>query len=312
MILSASRRTDLPCAHAEWLCARFRAGETLVRNPMNPRRVSRVSLRREDVDGIVFWSKNPRPLMARLDAFDGYAYYFQFTLNGYGPEIEPNLPGVAERLATFRALSGKIGPERVLWRYDPILLSRVHSEAWHAGLLRAAGRGAARLYPARDDQLSGHLCPQPEPSASGGRGRAGRRDHAPLLAAKIARTARANGMEPCACAEPTDFGGCGVARARCVDAELLGRIGGIPLRAPRDPNQRAECGCAVSVDLGAYNTCPNGCVYCYANFSPSLLRERLARRNDASPLLCDALSEGDCVTERKRASLREGQLRMEW
>ena len=98
------------------------------------------------------------------------------------------------------------------------------------------------------------------------------------LAAKIARTARANGMEPCACAEPTDFGGCGVARARCVDAELLGRIGGIPLRAPRDPNQRAECGCAVSVDLGAYNTCPNGCVYCYANFSPSLLRERLDRR----------------------------------
>ena len=119
------------------------------------------------------------------------------------------------------------------------------------------------------------------------------------LAAKIARTARANGMEPCACAEPTDFGGCGVARARCVDAELLGRIGGIPLRAPRDPNQRAECGCAVSVDLGAYNTCPNGCVYCYANFSPSLLRERLARRNDASPLLCDALSEGDCVTEQE-------------
>ena len=311
MILSASRRTDLPCAHAEWLCARFRAGETLVRNPMNPRRVSRVSLRREDVDGIVFWSKNPRPLMARLDAFDGYAYYFQFTLNGYGPEIEPNLPGVAERLATFRALSGKIGPERVLWRYDPSLLSRVHSEAWHEdcfGRLAEALRGCTRratisfldIYARNRSRLL-------QAGAAAPDGETMRR-----LAAKIARTARANGMEPCACAEPTDFGGCGVARARCVDAELLGRIGGIPLRAPRDPNQRAECGCAVSVDLGAYNTCPNGCVYCYANFSPSLLRERLARRNDASPLLCDALSEGDCVTERKRASLREGQLRMEW
>ena len=311
MILSASRRTDLPCAHAEWLCARFRAGETLVRNPMNPRRVSRVSLRREDVDGIVFWSKNPRPLMARLDAFGGYAYYFQFTLNGYGPEIEPNLPGVAERLATFRALSGKIGPERVLWRYDPILLSRVHSEAWHEacfGRLAEALRGYTRratisfldIYARNRSRLL-------QAGAAAPDGETMRR-----LAAKIARTARANGMEPCACAEPTDFGGCGVARAHCVDAELLGRIGGIPLRAPRDPNQRAECGCAVSVDLGAYNTCPNGCVYCYANFSPSLLRERLNRWNDASPLLCDALSEGDCVTERKRASLREGQLRMEW
>lgn len=311
MILSASRRTDLPCAHAEWLCARFRAGETLVRNPMNPRRVSRVSLRREDVDGIVFWSKNPRPLMARLDAFDGYAYYFQFTLNGYGPEIEPNLPGVAERLATFRALSGKIGPERVLWRYDPILLSRVHSEAWHEdcfGRLAEALRGCTQratisfldIYARNRSRLlqAGAAAPDGETMHR--------------LAAKIARTARANGMEPCACAEATDFGGCGVARARCVDAELLGRIGGIPLRAPRDPNQRAECGCAVSVDLGTYNTCPNGCVYCYANFSPSLLRERLNRRNDASPLLCDALSEGDCVTERKCASLREGQLRMEW
>ena len=311
MILSASRRTDLPCAHAEWLCARFRAGEALVRNPMNPRRVSRVSLRREDVDGIVFWSKDPRPLIAHLDAFDGYAYYFQFTLNGYGPEVEPNLPGVAERVATFRALSEKIGPERVLWRYDPILLSCVHSEAWHEdcfGRLAEALRGYTRratisfldIYARNRNRLlqAGAAAPDGETMR--------------CLAAKIARMARANGMEPCACAEPADFSGCGVARARCVDAELLGRIGGIPLRAPRDPNQRAECGCAVSVDIGAYNTCPNGCVYCYANFSPSLLRERLTRRNDASPLLCDALSEGDCVTERKRASLREGQLRMEW
>ena len=311
MILSASRRTDLPCAHAEWLCARFRAGEALVRNPMNPRRVSRVSLRREDVDGIVFWSKDPRPLIAHLDAFDGYAYYFQFTLNGYGPEVEPNLPGVAERVATFRALSEKIGPERVLWRYDPILLSCVHSEAWHEdcfGRLAEALRGYTRratisfldIYARNRNRLL-------QAGAAAPDGETMRR-----LAAKIARMARANGMEPCACAEPADFSGCGVARARCVDAELLGRIGGIPLRAPRDPNQRAECGCAVSVDIGAYNTCPNGCVYCYANFSPSLLRERLTRRNDASPLLCDALSEGDCVTERKRAPLREGQLRMEW
>ena len=159
MILSASRRTDLPCAHAEWLCARFRAGEALVRNPMNPRRVSRVSLRREDVDGIVFWSKNPRPLMARLDAFDGYAYYFQFTLNGYGPEIEPNLPGVAERLATFRALAEKIGPERVLWRYDPILLSRVHPG-------RRLAHHSIRSCPSRSDAHFRSVTQSPSLSAS--------------------------------------------------------------------------------------------------------------------------------------------------
>jgi hypothetical protein len=123
MIISASRRTDLPAAHADWLVNRSREGFVLVRNPMNPRQVSRVSLAREDVDGIVFWTKNPEPLMGRLDAFEGIPYYFQYTLTGYGQDAEANLPSVEARLDSFKRLSEKLGPERVLWRYDPVVLS---------------------------------------------------------------------------------------------------------------------------------------------------------------------------------------------
>jgi len=132
------------------------------------------------------------------------------------------------------------------------------------------------------------------------------------LARRLSDIARENGMETAACCEAIDFSDCGVGRAKCVDAELLGRIGGVPLRAVKDPNQREHCGCAPSVDIGAYNTCPNGCAYCYANYSPALLRANLTQCDAVSPLLCGRLADGDVVRERRMPSMRERQIRMEF
>lgn len=132
MIISASRRTDIPAYFSEWFLNRIEAQYAYVRNPMNIRQVSSISLSPELVDCIVFWSKNPRPLMDRSEQLHNYMYYFQFTLNAYGKEIEQNLPTLDERINTFQVLSEKIGRQRVIWRYDPVLLNDRYTISWHA------------------------------------------------------------------------------------------------------------------------------------------------------------------------------------
>lgn len=131
MIISASRRTDIPAFYAPWFLNRLGEGHVLVPNPFNPRSVSRVSLRPDAVDCIVFWTKNPAPMLPRLGELNGFKYYFQFTLNPYGKDIERNLPSIEERIETFRKLSEMIGKERVVWRYDPILINETYDTRFH-------------------------------------------------------------------------------------------------------------------------------------------------------------------------------------
>ena len=132
MIISASRRTDIPSHYADWFYNRIKEGYVCVRNPMNVHQISRIPLSPDVIDGIVFWTKNPRPMMDRLDLLRDYMYYFQFTINSYGQDIEANIPSKNDIIIpTFRELSDMIGCERVIWRYDPILLTKKYSIDYH-------------------------------------------------------------------------------------------------------------------------------------------------------------------------------------
>ena len=124
MIISASRRTDIPSFYSEWLFNRLKEGYVCVRNPMNIHQISQISLSPDVVDGIVFWTKNPTPMLERIHELDNYTYYFQFTLNSYGKDIEKNVPSKNDVIIpTFKKLSSIIGKERIVWRYDPILIN---------------------------------------------------------------------------------------------------------------------------------------------------------------------------------------------
>ena len=144
MIISASRRTDIPAYYSEWFFNRLNQGYALVRNPFNGRQFSKIDLRPENIDGIVFWSKNPIPMLNKLDRLDGLAYYFQFTLNPYGADIEPNLPEKERLIEAFKELSGKAGRQRVVWRYDPIIFNACYTPEFH---MRAFRELALRLAP---------------------------------------------------------------------------------------------------------------------------------------------------------------------
>lgn len=131
MILSVSRRTDIPAFYSDWFYNRIKEGYVLVRNPFNAHQVSRIKLSPEVIDCIVFWPKNPRAMMSRLSELKGYNYYFQFTLTSYDNTIEVNVPQKKYIIDTFIELSNMIGKDRIIWRYDPILLTDRYDKQYH-------------------------------------------------------------------------------------------------------------------------------------------------------------------------------------
>lgn len=298
MIISASRRTDIPAHYADWFLKRLKEGYALVRNPVNPRQVSRVNLMPEAVEGIVLWTKNPAPLLGRLESLKPYAHYFQFTLNAYGEDIEPGVPDLAARIDTFRALSDAVGKQRVVWRYDPVLLSPAYTVDHH---LRGFEHIAKSIAGYAERCVISFLDFYPKISA------ASRTlgfipvsdEQLRRVAEKLAGIAFSYGFMVDACAEPANLSDLGIGRARCVDDRLLSRIAGRPIIVPKDKNQRPACNCAASVDIGAYDTCPNGCRYCYANRSARAVAERRRAYDVSAPLLCSRLNEKDKVTERR-------------
>ena len=308
MIISASRRTDIPTYYTEWFFNRLREGYVLVRNPMNARQISRISLSPEAVDGIVFWTKNPVPMLSRLGELEPYPYYFQFTLTAYGRDVEPNLPGKnGVLIPAFQELSRMAGRERVVWRYDPIFLSDRYTVEYHCRYFRvlAAKLGeytekctASFLDFYRSTARNMRSLRIREMTAAQQREMMGR----------FSEIAGEYGLYIDTCSEAISLEDLGISHASCVDRERLERIGGYRLKAGRDRNQRKECGCAASVDIGAYDTCGNGCLYCYATDSPPRAAERVRAHRPDSPILFGTVGPEDVIREREAVSLREQQL----
>lgn len=305
MILSVSRRTDIPACYTPWFMNRLREGSVMVRNPMNPRQVSRIALTRDVVDCIVFWTKNPLPLMPYLTEIEamGYPFVMQMTLTGYGPDAETNLPPVAERIDAFRAIADHIGADRMVWRYDPILLSGVYSVDWHAynfaSLARALADCTQRCVLSFLD-----LYPKIRSRLNAGGFRPCTAEEMRAVAARVAPAAADHGIRLQTCAEKIDLEEFGVCHGACIDGRFISSILGFPLDVRRDGNQRDGCGCVASIDVGEYNTCLNGCAYCYANHSADAVVRHAAMHEVDSPLLIGRLSADDRVTDRAVVSLR--------
>ena len=308
MIISASRRTDIPTYYSEWFFNRLREGYVLVRNPMNARQISRISLSPEAVDGIVFWTKNPVPMLSRLGELEPYPYYFQFTLTAYGRDVEPNLPGKnGVLIPAFQELSRMAGRERVVWRYDPIFLSDRYTVEYHCRYFRVL---AAKLGEYTEKCTVSFL------DFYRSTARNMRSLHIREMTAaqqremmeRFSEIAGEYGLYIDTCSEAISLEDLGVSHASCVDRERLERIGGYRLKAGRGRNQRKECGCAASVDIGAYDTCGNGCLYCYATDSPPRAAERVRAHRPDSPILFGTVGPEDVIREREAVSLREQQL----
>lgn len=305
MIVSVSRRTDIPCCYADWFMARIRAGYVLTRNPMNHAQLSRIPLTPDVADCIVFWTKDAYNIMPHLHELDGlgYRYYFQFTLTPYDRTIETNLRPKEDIERTFAMLSQRIGRDRVLWRYDPVLLCDSIDVAWHkAQFVRMCNALAAHT----DTVTISFLDRYAKMRASALRAPDEAEQHE--LAAFFARTAYAHGLRIAACCEAQELAQYSIERASCIDRARVEHIIGQPLRAGADKHQRTGCGCCESVDIGAYHTCVNGCTYCYATASREAAYIRYAAHSPHDELLCGSVAPGEKVTERAYTSSVQTQL----
>lgn len=307
MILSASRRTDIPAFYSDWLMERLKAGYVLVRNPMNHAQISRITLSPDIVDCIVFWTKDPQNMLDKLPVLDkmGYRYYFQFTLTPYDKTIEKNLRDQTEIESTFIELSRDIGSERVIWRYDPIILNHQIDIAFHKEQFE---RLCEKLYPYTKTviisfvdmyhKLKTNLIHEITI------------DEMIELSAFIGQTAAKYDLTARACCEAFDFTLYGIQQSHCIDAQLIERICGGALDIKQDKFQRANCGCVQSIDIGAYNTCVNGCVYCYANHSLSNAVKNYQQHDSQNELLMGTISNDTKIIERKVSSNIDGQIKL--
>lgn len=309
MIVSASRRTDIPAFYSSWFFNRIKEGYVLVPNPFDVHRISRINLSPAVVDCIVFWTKNPAPMLDNLELLKDYKFYFQFTLNPYGSELENNLPRFRKRIELFKRLADKIGREKVIWRYDPILTNEVYTVSFH----REKFAETAELLKEHTEKCMlgfidhyRHIRPA-----------VGKFNIRPLLPEEIRQMAvsfretmdayPAIALETCT--SKVDLSALGISTGLCVDNKLVEKITGYSIIARKDKNQRSICACVESIDIGTYETCLNGCIYCYAirgNYATA--RRNSGKHDKTSPLLIGRLNEGDIVKEREVKSLRTDQL----
>lgn len=308
MILSVSRRTDIPAFYSEWFFNRLRDGFIDVRNPMNIHQVSRVKLTPDVIDCIVFWTKNPKAMLARLDELKDYNYYFQFTLNPYDRKIESIVPKKNEIILAFKELSSKIGNNRVIWRYDPILITDAIDVNYHiqyfeelakrlAGFTKRCVISFVDLY--KKTSTNTKYLNMREPNE----------DEMFAIAEAFSKIANNFGLEIVTCAENIDLQEFGIEHGHCIDPILIEEICGYNIDTRKDKNQRKECGCIESIDIGAYNTCCHGCAYCYANFNNDKVRLQSSRHIKTSSLLTGELqNDDDVVKERKVCSLKSDSL----
>ncbi|WP_083523399.1 DUF1848 domain-containing protein [Methanofollis ethanolicus] len=299
MIISASRATDIPAFYNEWLMNRLRAGYAVWTNPFNRNFSRKVSFEKTRV--FVFWTKDPAPLMPCLDEIErmGYHYYVQYTLNDDEREgLEPGLPPLDERVETFRALAKRVGKERVIWRFDPLLLS----DDLTVERLLARVKGVGDRVHASTERLVFSFADIDAYRAVrrrlGGSYREFRPEEMRAFAEGLAALNRDWGLALATCAEEMDLSAYEVAKNRCIDARLLRRLfpedkeltaflgpppqrdlfGGIvPTKSLKDRGQRESCGCIRSKDIGAYSTCPHLCLSCYANSAEGAVRRNYER-----------------------------------
>ncbi|MDR0466329.1 MAG: DUF1848 domain-containing protein [Deltaproteobacteria bacterium] len=291
LVISASRATDIPAFHAKWFMNRVRAGHCLWENPFNAKQQQYVSF--EKCKAFVFWSKNPAALIPFLPEIEarGRQFYFQYTLNDYEQEgLEPRLPSLRQRLKAFAKLAERIGKHRVIWRFDPIIMSNTLTVET---VLQKIQRIAEAVSPYTEKLVFSFVDWYGKSEKSLKKIDASLRpptqEETLRLAAGIVavNAALPASLRLATCAEDIDLAAFGIAKNHCVDAKLLLELcpddqdmvrfygpkkkqaGLLPMAdaMKKDTGQRLACGCAPSKDIGGYDSCMHLCAYCYANQS---------------------------------------------
>lgn len=289
MIVSASYRTDIPAFYAQWFLNRLEAGYARTTNPFGGQ-VSTVPLAVDAVDGFVFWTRNLEPFFGALDVVSGknMPFVVQYTVTGYPRPLDAATIDPERAMGHLQTVAAAFGPGVAVWRYDPIVFSSLTPPAWHRenfrricvamkGMVDEVVVSCAQIYrkTARNMAVAARVTDFEWWDPPAGEKRA--------LLANLADIADAHGLRLTLCDQP-ELRGEGIGEARCIDAERLSRVADRPITVPKRPH-RKTCGCWASRDIGAYDSCPHGCAYCYAVNSRQAAKRRFQSHDPLSEFL---------------------------
>ena len=305
MIINTGQRTDIPAFYSDWFANRLKEGYVCVRNPYNPKQVSRYRLDPDVVDVIGFCTKNPAPMFKYMDLLKDYGQYWFVTLTSYGRDIEPNVPDKHKLIEDFKKLSDIVGTNRVGWRYDPIFISDRYTEEYH---INAFKQIAEALDGFTKTVVISFIDLYPKVRKNFPEAKEVTKDQRFRMGKKIIEIAAAHEMIVKPCAEGDELAKFGADCSGCMTITDYERAIGQRLNAPKKKGAREECACYLSCDIGAYNTCKHLCRYCYANAEPEVVMAQSSLHDPTSPFLIGNYQPDDIINDVLQKSWIDGQM----
>ena len=310
MIINTGQRTDIPAYYTEWFMNRIREGFVLVRNPFNPVMVSRYELNPKVVDCISFCSKNPAPILPYLPELKAkFKLYFHVTITPYGKDIEPHVPDKNEVMKSYIGLSKSIGLEAVSWRYDPVFITDKYDISFHKEKFAYM---AEMLSGYTDNCVVSFIDLYEKTLRNFGGVRKVTEGEQNELAEHFANIGKKYGIKIRGCCEKQELSRFGWDMSGCATKRVLERALGETLESPAGEGKaRPECSCLIGHDIGAYNSCGHGCLYCYANYDKKIVEENMKQHDPKSPLLIGHINPEDEIKQAKQVRYGHGQMKLE-
>ena len=300
MIINTGSRTDTVQYYSEWLLKRFQEGFVYSRNPLFLNKVTKYELNPEVVDCVIFCSKNYEPILERLhEITDRFNTYFYYTITAYGKDIEPNVPSIEDSIETLIKLSEIVGAKRIAWRYDPILLTEKYTKNRHYETFDYMSEKLSpyidrcifsfvEMYKKLKTNMPEIILLTPEDKDE--------------IAKNIGLIAKKNKILLQTCATLENYEKYNIIQSGCITAEILGTANGVTFSNIKHSGNRKGCRCMENRNIGDYDTCPNGCKYCYANQNPQIARKNYEKHNIDSPLILGGLNPTDEISQSSQRS----------
>lgn len=306
MIIHTGNRTDIPAFYSEWFANRLKAGFALVRNPYNPKAVTRFRLTPDVVDIIAFCTKNPGPMIPYMDLLKPFGQYWYVTITPYGKDIEPNVPDKLQVMEDFKRLSNIVGVDSIGWRYDPIFVDENHSISWHIAEFEKMAKNLAEY---TKNCVISFIDIYKKVERNFPEVREVLREDRITLGKECIRIAGECGMVVRPCAEGTDLAKYGADCSGCMTQEVFETALHKRLKVPKGTGtqRKGACTCILGSDIGAYDTCGHLCKYCYANTDARLVKENMKHHNPLSPFLLGELMPDDIIRDAQQETWIDDQ-----
>jgi len=308
MIINTGCRTDIPAYFSEWFYNRINDGYVLTRNPYYPEQVMKYRLKPDIVDCLSFCTKNPEPMLERLDEIDAFRQFWFVTITPYGKEIEPSVPDKEVVMESFKKLSKKVGLNAIGWRYDPIFITDRYSVEYH---INSFEKMAKNLTNYTDNCVISFIDLYGKTKRNFSGVKEVTHEERIALGKAFVNIGQTYGITIRTCCEGNELKEYGVDVSGCMTQPIIERAVGCTLNVPKKKKlPRDACNCLLGNDIGVYNTCGHGCIYCYANYNKETVIQNMRQHNPNSSFLIGNGKEGDKINEVRQETYKNGQMNL--